>query len=129
MQAPPMVSGYIIIASSTSTTSANVMPIKGRDLKAYPQRQAVTAKRRRPPLKDDVLKSTMEISKATDRLGRVRADDRFKANRDEITQMARGSIVRAAKELLQMLVMLDEGTPYEDETKLAQSALEALVTR
>jgi hypothetical protein len=108
-----------------TTTTTNVVPIKGRDGKAYPPRQPVTVRRRRP-LTDDVLKSTMEISKATDRLGRVRADDRFKANRDAITQMARGSIVRATKELLEMLVMLDEGTFHEGDALIC---LETLWTR
>lgn len=90
--------------------------VVGADGKAYP---ATTGKRRRAPLQDDVRKSTWEIEKAVTRLTRVRADDRFRSNRDAIVNMTRTRIVHTIAELL---ALADELALWDDVEQVLKTS-------
>jgi len=88
--------------------------VTGRDGKSYPTASpspspAAPRPRRRPPLPDSYGKAVWDLGKLVDRLERLHADVRFRANRDGVSELNRGDLARRADQLRLLLADLDGG--------------------
>ena len=89
--------------------------VTGTDGKSYSATAAASSApaaprtRRRPPLPDSYGTAVWDLGKLVDRLERLHADDRFKANRESVRQLNRGELTRRTDQLLRILADLDGG--------------------
>jgi len=89
--------------------------VTGTDGKSYsataaaPSAPAAPRPRRRPPLPDSYGTAVRDLGKLVDRLERLHADDRFKANRESVRQLNRGELTRRTDQLRRILDGLDGG--------------------
>jgi len=89
--------------------------VTGTDGKSYSAIAAASSApaaprpRRRPPLPDSYGTAVWDLGKLVDRLERLHADDRFRANRESVRQLNRGELTRRTDQLRRILVDLDGG--------------------
>jgi hypothetical protein len=117
--APPVMDGPRPASEFKSMVAEMGAPsrrrVTGTDGKSYSATAAASSApaaprpRRRPPLPDSYGTAVWDLGKLVDRLERLHADDRFKANRESVRQLNRGELTRRTDQLLRILADLDGG--------------------
>jgi hypothetical protein len=80
-------------------------PVTGIDGKEYPR--PTPAKPKRRPLPDVARDAGYDLRKSVERLERLRDDDRFGTNKDEVAAHLRGHLIYAAEVLADLLDRID----------------------
>ena len=81
--------------------SAPARPVTGIDGKQYPRPEPQTP--RRSPLPDAFWRAAYDLTKVTERIGRLSEDDRFPQNAEKVAQANLGDLIRA-RDLLQQVI-------------------------
>ncbi|WP_440714211.1 hypothetical protein [Gordonia sp. FQ] len=80
------------------------------------------APRKRRPLPDAFWKGAFDLERRVESLGRLVADDRFGRNREVVSQMNRGSLVRVRDRLDQIIADLSHDEPAVTVTSVDDDA-------
>lgn len=89
-----------------SETPAPAQSITGRDGKQYARPEPQTP--RRAPLPDAFWRATYDLTKVTERLGRLTQDDRFPQNAEKVATANRSDLLRASDLLHQVIDSIPE---------------------
>ncbi len=108
-----------IDVASMTVTKQPEKPIVGTDGKKYRAHDVVKnmAKRNRPPLGDDFRNANTALTKITERLTKLAADERFTRNATSLRRY-RFDLIRARDAIDAILRRLDQAPPREIETAI-----------
>lgn len=87
-------SGPVKLTGPNSASDPGEQRTTGIDGKSYPKSQPAPKPRRRP-LPDQVRSAGWELTKAVERIQRLADDDRFDANKEQVTPKLRGHLSNA----------------------------------